>query len=119
MASSQHDTHILYLSRKDLEEINLSLPDMLEIVEKSFVEKGKGGAIMEPKHWYDWGNNRFFSAMTAYTPAFGVAGVKWQSGAPDLALRVPRRRRCRAERQRCRRPSLLVPHTRPRRCVHP
>ena len=76
-------SHILYLSRKDLEEVNLPLEDMLSVMERSFVAKGKGEAIMEPKHWYDWGNNRFFSAMSAYVPAFGVAGVKWQGGVPD------------------------------------
>lgn len=83
MASLRNEKHILYLSRKDVEEISLSLQEIIEIVEKSFREKGLGTSIMEPKHWYELGDGKFCSAMTAYTPAFQVIGVKWQSGIPE------------------------------------
>jgi ornithine cyclodeaminase/alanine dehydrogenase-like protein (mu-crystallin family) len=83
MGPRRHGTHILYLSRKDVEEIDLNLSEILELVEKSFLEKAKGNSFMDPKHWYDWGGERFFSGMSAYTPAFKVAGVKWQSGVPE------------------------------------
>ena len=77
------EKHILYLSRRDVEEVNLPLASMLRLIENCFLEKGKGNSIMHPKHWYDWGEERFFSAMTAYTPTFKVAGVKWQSVVPE------------------------------------
>lgn len=79
----QSDTHLLYLSRKDIEEVGVELQVILELIEKSFIEKGKGSSIMEPKHWYEGPEGSFYSAMSAYTPAFGVAGVKWQSGVPN------------------------------------
>lgn len=83
MEGLRGEKHILYLSRKDVEEIGLSLAEIIQIVEKSFKEKGLGTSVMEPKHWYELGGGKFCSAMSAYTPSFNVVGVKWQSGIPE------------------------------------
>jgi len=83
MEGLRGEKHILYLSKKDVEEIGLSLAEIIQIVEKSFKEKGLGTSVMEPKHWYELGGGKFCSAMSAYTPSFNVVGVKWQSGIPE------------------------------------
>jgi ornithine cyclodeaminase/alanine dehydrogenase len=83
MEFEQNRKHILYLSRRDVEDIGPNFSEVIAIVEKSLLEKGKGNSLMHPKHWYDWGSDRFFAAQSAYTPFFKVAGVKWQSGVPD------------------------------------
>ena len=87
MSISDYQKHILYLSRRDVEAVNLELTRVLPLVESSFVEKAKGTSLMEPKHWYESPDGNFFSAMSAYTPAFNVAGVKWQSGYPRNAIK--------------------------------
>jgi len=83
MSFDGQETHILYLSRKDVEEVELGLPEILTLVEKSFIEKGKGNCFMNPKHYFDSEEKTYFSAMSACTPTFKVAGVKWQSNVTE------------------------------------
>jgi ornithine cyclodeaminase/alanine dehydrogenase-like protein (mu-crystallin family) len=78
-----------YLSRKDVEELNLPMPAIVEAVEAGFREKGLGRTIMPPKHWLAPSERRFYSAMTSVVSAVG-AGCKWQSGSSDnAALGLP------------------------------
>jgi len=52
-------------------------------LESAFVEKSGGRVVMPPKHWLERGNNRFYSAMSCYIPAWKAAGCKWQSVDSD------------------------------------
>lgn len=82
---TSHD--ILYLSRQDLESLELTLPEIVDLLETVFREKAEGRAIMPPKHWLERGDDRFYSAMSSYLPALNAGGCKWQSGDPGNARR--------------------------------
>ena len=74
---------ILYLSRKDVEEVNLRMPDIIGALEKMFNEKGNGRVEMPPKPGIHTRPDAFIHAMPAYIPAMESAGMKWVSGYPD------------------------------------
>lgn len=40
---------VLYLSRKDVEEVGLTMAEIINVVEKAFREKGEGRVEMPPK----------------------------------------------------------------------
>jgi ornithine cyclodeaminase/alanine dehydrogenase-like protein (mu-crystallin family) len=80
---------IRYLSRKDVEELNLPMSAIVEAVELAFREKGRGRTIMPAKHWLAPSDRRFYSAMTSVVGTIG-AGCKWQSGSSqNAALGLP------------------------------
>lgn len=74
----QHE--ILYLSRRDVESLGLTLAEIIEAVEEGLRAKASGRALMPPKHWLAADEQRFFSAMSAAVGGIG-AGCKWQSGS--------------------------------------
>lgn len=81
---------ILYLSRREVEELGLSMAAIIEAVEEAFREKGLGRTIMPPKHWLAPSEHRFYSAMTSVVPSARAAACKWQSGSSDNpALGLP------------------------------
>jgi ornithine cyclodeaminase/alanine dehydrogenase-like protein (mu-crystallin family) len=73
----------LYLSRADVETVDLPLSAVIEAVELTFREKANGRTILPAKHWIAPSARRFFSAMSSALPGVGMAGCKWQSGSPD------------------------------------
>ena len=74
---------ILYLSRKDVENVNLSMPAIIDTLENMFREKGEGRVEMPPKPGIHTRKDAFIHAMPAYIPNLGAAGMKWVSGYPD------------------------------------
>lgn len=77
-----HDS-ILYLSRRDVEEVGLPMADIIGALEMMFREKGEGRVEMPPKPGIHPRPDAFIHAMPAYIPSLGSAGVKWVSGFPD------------------------------------
>lgn len=75
--------HFLYLSRADVEAVDLPMTAVIDAVELAFREKADARAIMPAKHWVAPSSRRFFSAMSSALPGVGMAGCKWQSGSPD------------------------------------
>ncbi|MBF0229723.1 MAG: ornithine cyclodeaminase family protein [Desulfamplus sp.] len=75
---------ILYLSREDVKNVGLSMAEIIEAVEKGFVEMGNGNVEMPPKPGIHpgLGGDNFIHAMPAYIPAMKSAGIKWVSGYP-------------------------------------
>ncbi|GBC61410.1 hypothetical protein DENIS_2370 [Desulfonema ishimotonii] len=75
---------VLYLSQADVEAVGLSMADIINAVEKGFVEMGNGRVEMPPKPGIHpgEGDDNFIHAMPAYIPALNSAGVKWVSGYP-------------------------------------
>jgi len=73
----------LYLSRNDVEKINLPVIEIIEAVETVFKEKGACRTEMPPKPGIHTRENAFIHAMPAYVPAFEAAGMKWVSGYPE------------------------------------
>ena len=81
------DSQILYLSRADVEAVNLDLPTIIDLLEKAFLEKNQGKVQMPPKPSIYPQANAFITAMPAYIPSLRSAGIKWISGFPENAQR--------------------------------
>lgn len=74
---------VLYLSRKDVEAVGLSMAAIIDALEGMFKEKGEGRVEMPPKPGIHTRTDAFIHAMPAYIPSLQSAGVKWVSGYPD------------------------------------
>lgn len=74
---------VLYLSRKDIETINLPMSEIIDALEAMFKEKGARRTEMPPKPGIHPRPDSFIHAMPAYIPSLGSAGIKWVSGYPD------------------------------------
>ena len=76
-------SELLYLSRADVEEVSLTMAEVIQALEVAYREKGEGRVEMPPKPGIHPGSvDNFIHAMPAYIPAQGSAGVKWVSGFP-------------------------------------
>jgi len=77
------DTTLLYLSRSDVEAVGLTMPEIIDAVEKGFFELGHGRVEMPPKPGiHPGGGDNFIHAMPAFIPALQSAGIKWVGGFP-------------------------------------
>jgi len=74
---------VLYLSRKDVENAGLSMPEIIDALDSMFKEKGEGRVEMPPKPGIHTRKDAFIHAMPAYIPSLQSAGMKWVSGYPD------------------------------------
>ncbi|MBI1893320.1 MAG: ornithine cyclodeaminase family protein [Candidatus Rokubacteria bacterium] len=74
---------LLYLSRSEIEALDLPMSEIIEAVNLAFHEKALGRVEMPPKHWLEPTPRRFFSAMSSVAKAIGRAACKWQSGSSD------------------------------------
>ncbi|HTP01240.1 MAG TPA: ornithine cyclodeaminase family protein [Anaerolineales bacterium] len=74
---------LLYLSRADVEEVNLNMTAIISLLEQAFREKGNGKVEMPPKPGIHTMPDAFIHAMPAYIPALHSAGIKWVSGYPE------------------------------------
>ncbi|MFD8497333.1 ornithine cyclodeaminase family protein [Amycolatopsis sp. NPDC059657] len=77
---------VRYLSRADLESVDLPMAEVVEAVEQAFSEKGSGRVLMPAKHWLAPSPDRFYSAMSSVVPAAGAAACKWQAGGGNPYL---------------------------------
>ncbi len=77
-------THeLLYLSKRNVETIDLPMLEIIEALEVMFKEKGQGQVEMPPKPGIHTRPDAFIHAMPAYIPKLESAGIKWVSGYPD------------------------------------
>jgi ornithine cyclodeaminase/alanine dehydrogenase-like protein (mu-crystallin family) len=77
------DSHLLYLSRADVEAVGVTMAQVIDALEIAFREKGEDRVEMPPKPGiHPGGIDNFIHAMPAYIPALNSAGVKWVSGFP-------------------------------------
>lgn len=74
---------VLYLSRQDVESVNLPMTEIIEHLEKMFLEKGHGRVEMPPKPGIHPRVDSFIHAMPAFIPSMNSAGMKWVSGYPE------------------------------------
>jgi ornithine cyclodeaminase/alanine dehydrogenase len=74
---------ILYLSRADVEAIDVPMDRIISAVEEMFREKGEGRVEMPPKPGIHPLPDSFIHAMPAYIPSLKSAGMKWVSGFPE------------------------------------
>ncbi|NWG11033.1 ornithine cyclodeaminase family protein [Candidatus Bathyarchaeota archaeon] len=73
---------ILYLSKADIERLDISMEEIISVVEQAFREKAKGEVEVPPKPGIHPQKDAFIHAMPAYLPNMKAAGVKWVSGFP-------------------------------------
>ncbi len=76
-------SQLLYLSRSDVEAVNLPMKIIIGLLEKAFFEKGQGRVEMPPKPGVHTMSDAFIHAMPAYISAMRSAGIKWVSGYPE------------------------------------
>ena len=74
---------LLYLSKKDVEKVDLPMEEIIEALDEAFKEKGRGKIEMPPKPGIHTQPDAFIHAMPAYIPSLGSAGIKWVSGYPE------------------------------------
>jgi len=74
---------VLYLSRQDVEAVNLPMRDIIDALDQMFKEKGAGKVEMPPKPGIHTRPDAFIHAMPAYIPSLESAGLKWVSGYPE------------------------------------
>jgi ornithine cyclodeaminase/alanine dehydrogenase-like protein (mu-crystallin family) len=74
---------LLYLSRADVEAVNLDMLTIIQLLETAFIEKGKSRVEIPPKPGIHTQPDAFIHAMPAYIPALRSAGIKWVSGYPQ------------------------------------
>ncbi len=74
---------LLYLSRRDVESLELPMSDVIAAVEAALTEKGNGTAEMPPKPGVHPLPDAFIHAMPAFLERMGAAGMKWVSGFPQ------------------------------------
>ena len=77
------EQRILYLSKKEVTDTGLTMPEVIEAVEQAFKEKGDGRVEMPPKPGVHSRPNSFIHAMPAYIAATGALGLKWVAGYPE------------------------------------
>ncbi|MCK4434604.1 ornithine cyclodeaminase family protein, partial [Candidatus Bathyarchaeota archaeon] len=85
--STMSSSEVLYLSRYDVEKLNIPMEKIIQIVEEAFLEKAKGRTEVPPKPGIHPQKDAFIHAMPAYIPNMRSAGVKWVSGFPENAKR--------------------------------
>lgn len=77
------ENQVLYLSRADVEAVDLPMKTIIDLLEKAFVDKGRGSVEMPPKPGIHTMPDAFIHAMPAYIPAMRSAGIKWVGGYPE------------------------------------
>src|SRR6185369_6471590 len=77
------EQQILYLSRADIEKVNLPMKQIIGLLEDAFCENGNGRVEMPPKPGIHTMPDAFIHAMPAYIPSMRSAGIKWVSGYPE------------------------------------
>lgn len=77
------DKEILYLSRADVEAVNLEMSTIINLLERAFMDKGQGKVEMPPKPGIHTMPDAFIHAMPAFIPSMKSAGIKWVSGYPE------------------------------------
>lgn len=75
---------LLYLSRKDVETVGLTMAEIIKSLEITFRAKGEGRTEMPPKPAiHPGGGDNFIHAMPGYISDLKSAGIKWVSGFPE------------------------------------
>jgi ornithine cyclodeaminase/alanine dehydrogenase len=74
---------MLYLSRQDVESLDISIPEIITRLEMVFTEKGNQRVEMPPKPAIHTNGDAFLHAMPAFIPKLDSAGMKWVGGYPE------------------------------------
>jgi ornithine cyclodeaminase/alanine dehydrogenase-like protein (mu-crystallin family) len=75
--------NVLYLSRADVEKLDIRMSEVIGVVEEAFLEKASGRVEVPPKPGIHPQKDAFIHAMPSFLPRMHAAGVKWVSGFPE------------------------------------
>jgi alanine dehydrogenase len=78
----EDDVDLTYLSRQDVEDIGMTMAEVLAVLDEGFRLKGLGKTEMPPKPGIHPRSDCFLHAMPAYVGEIDAAGLKWVSGYP-------------------------------------
>jgi ornithine cyclodeaminase/alanine dehydrogenase len=78
---------VRYLSRGDVESLDIGMAAVIDTVERMFQDKGEGRTQMPPKLDLHPSGDGFIHAMPAHLPSAAAAGVKWIAGFPSNRAR--------------------------------
>ena len=81
----QTPADLFYLSSADILRLQVGVSDVLDAVERMFLEKAAGRLEMPPKPGIHPTETGFIHAMPAYVPAMRAAGMKWVAAYPENA----------------------------------
>ena len=81
------DRTLLYLSRGDVESLQLPMAEVISAVDAALREKADGTAEMPPKPGVHPLPDAFIHAMPAFLGRMGAAGLKWVAGFPQNQAR--------------------------------
>jgi len=74
---------VRYLSKRDVESLNISIPEIIDRLEMMFIEKAARRVEMPPKPAIHTHGDAFLHAMPAFIPGLKSAGMKWVGGYPE------------------------------------
>jgi len=74
---------VLYLSRCDIEKLNIPTKEVIRVVKEAFLEKAEGRIEVPPKPGIHPQKDAFIHVMPAYIPKMKSAGIKLVSGFPE------------------------------------
>jgi ornithine cyclodeaminase/alanine dehydrogenase-like protein (mu-crystallin family) len=73
----------IYLSRADVEGLDMPMREVIEAIDVGFAAKGRGHTEMPPKPGIHTRPDCFLHAMPAYVQELDAAGMKWVGGYPS------------------------------------
>ena len=73
----------LYLSKSNVESLNISISEIITCLEMMFIEKANNRVEMPPKPAIHTNGDAFLHAMPAFIPKINSAGMKWVGGYPE------------------------------------
>ena len=76
------DHRILYLTRDEVSSIGPSMPEIIELLGQTFLEKAAGRVEMPTKTGIHTRDDALLHAMPAHVPGLRCAGVKWVGAYP-------------------------------------
>ncbi len=95
------DQQILYLSRAEVEEVDLPMMDVITLLERAFKEKGIGGVEMPPKPGIHTMPDAFIHAMPAFISSMRSAGTQMGQRLPGQLQTRPTLHQRSVDSQRC------------------
>jgi alanine dehydrogenase len=75
-------SEVLLLSRREVAALMPSIPEQLDLVERTYVEMAEGEVELPPKPGIHPRQDAFIHAMPAYLRRSDVSALKWVSGYP-------------------------------------
>ena len=77
-------SQLLYLSASDISSLNMTMTDIIALLEEAFIEKGNGSVQALPKiELHPRLDDNFINALVCSFPKYHAAGIKWISAYPS------------------------------------